>query len=208
MFLVLFVLFDYEKQLVETGTVPPFAEGVLYETVYADQNPNWLNQDLGIFPTSSSLVPGIEKASDFELSTLRYPIADDAVDPGILVTPSVFFTVSANSEHPEIAADFINYMLNDPEAISVLKDTRGIPANATAKAQLVEEGVIDQKVSTMVDQALSGAGVAENGPSLNSEVLVLLKDYIQEVGYLQMTPEEAAAEFRTELEALLETIHP
>ena len=201
-------IFDYEKQLVETGTVPPFAEGVLYETVYADQNPNWLNQDLGIFPTSSSLVPGIEKASDFELSTLRYPIADDAVDPGILVTPSVFFTVSANSEHPEIAADFINYMLNDPEAISVLKDTRGIPANATAKAQLVEEGVIDQKVSTMGDQALSGAGVAENGPSLNSEVLVLLKDYIQEVGYLQMTPEEAAAEFRTELEALLETIHP
>lgn len=60
----------------------------------------------------------------------------------------------------------------------------------------------------MVAQALSGAGAAENGPSLNSEVLVLLKDYIQEVGYLQMTPEEAAAEFRSELEALLETIKP
>ena len=74
--------------------------------------------------------------------------------------------------------------------------------------QLVEEGVIDGKVSTMVAQALSGAGAAENGPSLNSEVLVLLKDYIQEVGYLQMTPEEAAAEFRSELEALLETIKP
>ena len=28
-------IFDYERQLVETGTVPPFAEGVLYETVYA-----------------------------------------------------------------------------------------------------------------------------------------------------------------------------
>lgn len=201
-------IFDYERQLVETGTVPPFAEGVLYETVYADQNPNWLNQDLGIFPTSSSLVPGIAKASDFELATLRYPVAKDAVDPGILVTPSVFLTISANSKQPDVAADFINYMLNDPEAISVLKDTRGIPANETAKEQLVEEGVIDGKVSTMVAQALSGAGAAENGPSLNSEVLVLLKDYIQEVGYLQMTPEEAAAEFRSELEALLETIKP
>ena len=72
-------IFDYERQLVETGTVPPFAEGVLYETVYADQNPNWLNQDLGIFPTSSSLVPGIAKASDFELATMRYPVAKDAV---------------------------------------------------------------------------------------------------------------------------------
>ena len=71
-------IFDYERQLVETGTVPPFAEGVLYETVYADQNPNWLNQDLGIFPTSSSLVPGIAKASDFELATMRYPVAKDA----------------------------------------------------------------------------------------------------------------------------------
>ena len=74
-----------------------------YETVYADQNPNWLNQDLGIFPTSSSLVPGIAKASDFELATLRYPVAKDAVDPGILVTPSVFLTISANSKHPDVA---------------------------------------------------------------------------------------------------------
>lgn len=201
-------IFDYERQLVETGTVPPFAEGVLYETVYADQNPNWLNQDLGIFPTFSSLVPGIAKASDFELATMRYPVAKDAVNPGILVTPSVFLTISVNSKHPDVAADFINYMLNDPEAISVLKDTRGIPANETAKKQLVEEGVIDGKVSTMVAQALSGAGAAENGPSLNSEVLLLLKNYIQEVGYLQMPPEEAAAEFRSELEVLLETIKP
>ncbi len=201
-------IFDYEKQLVETGTVPPFAEGVLYETVYAEQNPNWLNQKFGVFPTSSSLVPATAKASDFELATLRYPVAEDAVDPGIMVTPSVFFTISAGSKHPDVAADFINYMLNDPEAISVLKDTRGIPANEKAMKQLEEEGVIDGKVSTMVSQALSGAGVAENGPSLNSEVLVLLKDYIQEVGYLQMTPEEAATEFRAELESLLETIKP
>ena len=67
----------------------------------------------------------------------------------------------------------------------------------------MEEGVIDGKVSTMVAQALSGAGAAENGPSLNSEVLVLLKDYIQEVGYLQMTPEEAAAKFRKDADAIL-----
>ena len=120
----------------------------------------------------------------------------------------MFLTISVNSKHPDVAADFINYMLNDPEAISVLKDTRGIPANETAKKQLVEEGVIDGKVSTMVAQALSGAGAAENGPSLNSEVLLLLKNYIQEVGYLQMPPEEAAAEFRSELEVLLETIKP
>ena len=166
------------------------------------------NQDLIIIGALMALVPGIAKASDFELATMRYPVAKDAVNPGILVTPSVFLTISANSKHPDVAADFINYMLNDPEAISVLKDTRGIPANKTAKEQLVKEGVIDGKVSTMVAQALSGAGTAENGPSLNSEVLLLLKDYIQEVGYQQMPPEEAAAEFRSELEVLLETIKP
>lgn len=199
-------IFDYEKALVETGTVPPFEEGVLYETVYADQNPNWLDQKIGIFPTSSSLVPGIEKASDFDLATLRYPVMKDAVDPGILVTPSVFFSISANSKHQDVAADFINYMLNDPEAISVLKDTRGIPANDKAKQQLVEEGVIDEKVSTMVAQALTGAGEADNGPSLNTEVLALLKDYIQEVGYKKTTPEAAAKGFMEEMTDLLSTI--
>lgn len=200
-------VYGYVKKLVDTKTVPPFNEGVLYENVYADQNPNWLNQNFGIFPTSSSLLPGITNASDFVLSTFRYPVMKNAKDPGILVTPSMFLTVSKESKYPDIAADFINFMLNDPEAIAILKDTRGIPCNSVAKTQLVAANVIPESVSNMVAQAITGAGNAENGPSLNPEVIALIKDYIQLVGYGKLTVEQAADEFIAQLTDLIKTIH-
>ena len=199
-------VFSFVKELVDTKTVPPFNEGVLYENVYADQNPNWLNQNFGIFPTSSSLIPGIDNASDFELGSMRFPIMENAVDPGILVTPSMFLTVYNRSEHADVAADFINFMLNDPEAIAILKDTRGIPCNSAANQQLVESGDIPQIVSDMVSQSLTAVGLAENGPSLNTEVVALIEDYVHEVGFYELTPEEAADEFLAELESLIETI--
>jgi ABC-type sugar transport system, periplasmic component len=198
-------VFSYVKELVDTKTVPPFNDGVLYENVYADQNPNWIKENFGVFPTSSSLIPGIMNASSFPVASMRFPVMADAKDPGILVTPSVFFSVYGKSAHQDVAADFINFMLNDPDAIEILKDTRGIPCNSKAQEQLVAAGVIPQPVSDMVSQALSGAGVADNGPSLNPEVIALIKDFVQQVGYGVLTPEAAADGFIKELTSLVKT---
>ena len=199
-------IFTYIDTMVKTGTVPPFNEGVLYETVYADQNPNWLNENFGIFPTSSSLIPGIAKASNFTVASMRYPVAKNAKDPGILVTPSMFLTVYQESPNKEAAAEFINFFLNDEEASRILRDTRGIPTNSKAKDILVADNVIPQVVSDMVSQALTGVGAAENGPSLNPEVIALTKDFVQQVGYAKMTPAQATDAYIRELSALAKTI--
>jgi oligogalacturonide transport system substrate-binding protein len=200
-------VFSYIRELVDTGTVPTFEEAVPYENVYADQNPEWLNGKLGIFSTNSSLIPGIEKASPFALGALRYPVSKDAVDPGILVAPSMFFTVYKESKHQEVAADVINFLLNDPEAIRILGDTRGIPCNAKALDLLVKEQKVSALVSQMVNQAMTGAAKAENSPSLNSEVIALMKENIQFVGYKKMTPEVATDAFTQELLKLVETLN-
>lgn len=199
-------VFSYIDLMVKTKTVPPFSEGVLYETVYADQNPNWLNEKFGIFPTSSSLIPGIANASNFEIGSMRYPIAKNAKDPGILVTPSMFLAVYKEGPNKDEAAQFINFFLNDADAIRILSDTRGIPTNEKAKEILVADNVIPQVVSDMVAQALSGVGVAETGPSLNPEVVALTKDFVQEIGYGKMSPSQAADGYIRELTALLKTI--
>ena len=199
-------IFTYIRDLVDTGTVPPFEEGVLYDSVYADANPEWLNQNIGIFPTSSSHLPAALKASDFEISSMRYPGVKDSVDPGILVTPAVYLCVYEKSAHIDQAADFIDFFLNDEEAIKVLKDTRSVPVNTKAQEILVKEGVLSETLVNFLDQAMTAPGKADNSPSLNNEVLSVLKDYIQQVGYKQMTPEDAAEAMIIELEDILETI--
>ena len=199
-------VFSYIRELVDTRTVPPFSEGVLYETVHADQNPNWLNGNIGIFPTTSSLITGIADVSPFEVKTMRYPIMENPVNPGIQVNPSFFFGIYSKSEHQDIAADFIDFLLNDPEAIDTIKDTIGVPPNKYAADRLVAENVIPENVINMVNQAISGAGIADNGPSLNPEVLALTKDYVQQIGYGVLSPEEAADGYMEELAALLDSI--
>ncbi len=201
-------IFQYVRRLVDTGTVPTFEEAVPYENVYADQNPEWLAGKIGVFATSSSLVPGIASASEFPVEALRYPVMENPVDPGILVVPSMFVTVYKESAHPDVAADIINFLLNDPDAIRLQSDVRGIPASKPAMDQLVAENLLSKQVSDMVEQGLTGAAMAENEPSLNPEVIALMKLYIQRVGYNELTPEAASEQFVAELADLLGTLKP
>lgn len=199
-------VFSYIRKLVDTGTVPSFEEGVLYDNVYADANPEWLNQNIGVFPTSSSHLPAALKASEFDISSIRYPGVEGAADSGILVTPAVYLCVYEKSKYVDQAADFIDFFLNDEEAIKVLKDTRSVPVNKKAQELLVEEGILSDTLVNFLDQAMTAPGLPDNSPSLNSEVLAVLKDYIQQVGYKQMTPEKAAEEMMKELEPVLASL--
>lgn len=97
-------------------------------------------------------------------------------------------------------------MLNDPEAIAILKDTRGIPCNSKARDILTETNIISPIVSQMVTQAVAEAGIAENGPSLNPEVVALIQDYTQQVGFGKIEPDAAADKFMKDLTDLVKTL--
>lgn len=199
-------IFSYINECVDTGTVPPFEEGVLYDSVYADSNPEWLNQNIGIFPTSSSHLPAALNASEFDISSFRFPGVNGAVDPGILVTPAVYLCIYEGSKYIDQSADFIDFFLNDEEAIKVLKDTRSVPVNKKAQEILVNEGVLSKTLTNFLEQAMTAPGLADNSPSLNTEVMAVLKDFIQEVGFKKLTPRKAAEEMLKELDGVLASI--
>ena len=200
-------IFTYIRRLVDTGTVMPFEESVLYETVYADQNPDWLNGKIGLFPTSSSHVPAALNATEFEVATFRFPGTESTVDSGILVTPAIYLSVYEGSKHVDQAADFINFFLNDEEAIRVLKDTRSVPANSKAKEILLNDNVISSQLVSLLEQASSKPGAPESSYSLNTEVVAVLENYVQQVGYGMMSPEQATDSMMGELEIVLSTLN-
>lgn len=197
---------DMVKRLVDTGTMPPFEESVLYEAVFADQIPNWLEGSWGMTVLSASNLPAIVAASPFEIDTMRWVVMDDAKDSAITIAPTMMLAIPTACAYPEEAAAFINWFVNDEEAIKITGDTRGIPANSHAREILEQEGLISSQVSSMLEQALTDGGSPENGPTLNAECAAVISDYSHKVGYGEMTPEEAGKQLYDDLTYTLEQL--
>lgn len=197
---------DMVRKLVDTGTMPPFEESVLYETVFADQIPNWLEGTWGMTVLSASNLPSIVAASPFEIDTMRWVVADDAKNSAITIAPTMMLAIPTACAYPEEAAAFINWFMNDEEAIRITGDTRGIPANNAARAILEEEGLISPQVSSMLEQAMADGGSPENGPTLGAECAAIISDYSHKVGYGEMTPEEAGKQLYDDLVYTLEQL--
>ncbi|MHB0895929.1 MAG: ABC transporter substrate-binding protein [Spirochaetales bacterium] len=185
-------VFAYIQKLLDTGTIPPFEEMVPFEMVYADQTPNWLNGKYGICPTSSSLIPSIRAASKFDIGVARYPIYDNAKNPGLITAPTMLLALNSRSPNLPEAIKFANWILNDKDAALVLGDARGMPASSIARTVLAQNNRLDKNIQNMVEKAIPFTGGPEGDLSQNQEVVTILDDYIQQVGYRNMSPEMAA----------------
>lgn len=184
--------------LIETGTMPPFEESVPYETVFADQIPAWLEGKWGMCVLSASNLPSIIASSPFEIGTMAW-VAGNGTHSATTIAPTMMLGIPKGCKYPEEAAAFINWFMNDPEAIRITKDTRGIPANDKARELIEKDGLIAPQVSSMLAEALASGGTPENGLTLNAEIGAIISDYSHKVGYKVLTPEQAGKQLYDDL---------
>lgn len=119
---------------------------------------------------------------------------EGAKSDGIYKKPSMVFSISRHSKDPKAAAQVVNCLLNDKDAILILGDSRGLPASAIAKATLEKAGKLSR-------ERLEGAKIvaAATGPVMSPliehpSVQEVFKDVIEQFAYGQMTAEEAGEE--------------
>ena len=199
--------FETIQKLFETGTLPPPEELVLYEGVAPEQIPNWLDGRWGMSVLSASNLPSIiAGTSDFEIGTMRWVVAEGATESNITVAPTQMLAVNANSPHIDEVCKFINWFINDEEAIMTAKDTRGIPCNTKAVEMLQVNGLVQPQVSDMTNKALAFPGSAENGVTLNTELTNMMYEAIYSVAYGRQTPAEAAAQLIDDASLLMEDL--
>lgn len=67
-------------------------------------------------------------------------LSDGEHTGGWMVKPSLMYAVSAGTEHPDEAAAFIDFLLNNGECAELLGTTRGIPSSAYARERLESTG--------------------------------------------------------------------
>ncbi|MGF1660942.1 MAG: ABC transporter substrate-binding protein [Kineosporiaceae bacterium] len=151
----------------------------------------------------SSRYGGFAAANPTPLELLRIP--GDVDRSGTYLKPSMFLSGAAGTEHPEVVAEFIDFMINDPEAVEVLGIQRGIPAVDEARVA-VSADLPAEEVATVEFIDALGDDVAPTPsapPPGAGEVVDLFMRVTQEVAFGQVSPEEAAARFFAEAPGLV-----
>ena len=120
---------------------------------------------------------------------------------------SMFFSVSSRTRYAEEAARFINWFIQDPEALDILRSNRGTPVTKQGRALLQQMGLskYDVKVFDIEDKILAFAGpVPPPAPKGGAEVRDLFERTSEEVQFGRRSPEDAARYFIAEARRILE----
>lgn len=125
-------------------------------------------------------------------TTAILPPPTDTKKNGVALLPSAFWSINANSKHPQQAAMLMNWFLNEPSAIELIKDTRGVPFNPDMTAVLTPllEGpgkVAAEYVKTVLDSGEVAPPQPNGGANMNKYT----QDSEAEVLFGRQTPDEA-----------------
>lgn len=142
--------------------------------------------------TYGKIAAPLEKG--LELVTARLPKSEGGKSEGIYRKPSMLFSISKNSKEPKAAAQVINCLLNDPQAVTVLGATRGIPSSKIAIKTLTDAG----KIKPVQAQAYSVV-VESEGPKVSPliehpRITEAFDTNLEAFAYGQQSAEDTAAE--------------
>src|SRR5690625_4826713 len=106
--------------------------------------------------TNQSVAFGNALGSDVAL--LRLPTAPGgAGDHQMWLKPGIFWSVASSSAAPDVAVEFLNFLLNSPDSGKHLGVERGIPPNAEVR-DLVKGQLEGTELSTLTKSRTSAFG--------------------------------------------------
>jgi len=198
--------FTMVRDLYESGAAQPLGEASLF-TGQMEQNPKWLNAEMGFTIDWSSTVGKYKGAIGEENFAVGMPpFAEGGNNQKISIKPSMVLAVSSRSKNVEVAADFANWMMTDPEAAKILGTQRSVPTSQVAFDTLNDAGMIDKDVAAICE--FTNANPAEPSPLIqgNTEISDIVKNICEQVIFGELTPEAAADKFLNDVQAKMNTL--
>lgn len=125
---------------------------------------------------------------------------------GMFVKPTHHISISTNCIDKDACAEFINWVLNDEEAQKLINGERGTSIMSNIRDMMSESLTGASKMA--MDYINTISEIASHGmprePIGQIEIENELMNLFEAVGMMEITPEEAAAEFRTVAEEIFE----
>jgi multiple sugar transport system substrate-binding protein len=150
----------------------------------------------------SNQLPELAKSTKSKLGVVSYP-----GDPKAQwARASLYWSIYRGSKNADVAADFINFFVNDPEAGKILGTERGLSSNIDVREQVAETATdTNSKTSIAFEAAMTSKfGVAPVPPPKgHSKVRAALLTAAESVQFGKATPQQAAETFVSEANSAL-----
>ncbi|MGN8644821.1 ABC transporter substrate-binding protein [Gracilibacillus sp. HCP3S3_G5_1] len=172
--------------------------------VTASQTPEQsliVQRDVAIESIASNQLGAYTGASEDEFELYPYPYNSETGKNGVSLRPSQYFAAYKDTPHPEEAAKFMDFFVNNIEATEVLGNDRGAPVNADVRENLMDHASeLDEAVYSYIDlvSETSDAPFIPNLPGYN-ENTQLFTETEQIIYYDQKSIDDAAEDYYEEL---------
>ena len=211
---------DISKQVYEeTGYRSNLYHYGLYMDMYARANDIQASDKLGgdsaddYLPYFETLETGIKEgwqispsqAADTDSALTTIPTTDP--QKSNYVKPAMYFSVSADTANPEEAVKLLNYLTNSETAYDILLAERGIPASTAISEAIMDKlSPAEQENANFVNNV-----IAPNSSPMppfpvegSTEAQDLLRKLEEKVKYGEYTAQQAADEYFTEANKMLQ----
>jgi multiple sugar transport system substrate-binding protein len=116
--------------------------------------------------------------------------------------------ISANCNNVPVAAAYINYFSNDPEAAVAFRSSNGVAISSTGRQALLDNpdtpANVRRSLSVLDSFAASGDIAAASYPAGYQALPPLLRRVYEDIAFNGVTPEDAAKTFASEAATLLQ----
>lgn len=193
------------KDLMDQGVAPNPDEWAQIETLGQEAGPVVTGDGAMIFEWNNyaNKVAGVND----KIKMVTMPLADDSDNKGLWLKPGMFFSVAETSQVKKESAEFINWFINSEEANDIIMGERGTPVSSVIRDYMSTSGNMSaqqEEMFAIVDEAGALSGETPTPDPIGmSEINEAFKNAAYTVFYGQASPEEAAAAFREEADAIL-----
>lgn len=199
---------EFYKTLVDNHVVPSWEKVAAAGNVPLHESPDWTEGRIGgtyqwdttYFKISDPMAEGEELVYTAMLSQ------EGQKTQGIYRKASMVFAISANTEHPDAAAQIVNCLMNEDTGVAALGSTRGVPASTAAREMLMAAGGINDIQIEAQNRVLEGEGPAIHPFMEHPDVRSAMIDALEMFAYGRIDAATAADEMMIGIEAVLADI--
>ncbi|SPJ26157.1 ABC transporter substrate-binding protein [Palleronia abyssalis] len=196
---------EFYQSLVDNHVILPWRDQLASGVQALHENPKWTNGEIaGTYQWDSTYFKISDPlAEGEEIEYVGLLDLDGQQTPGIYRKASMVFSISANSDNQQAAAEVLNCLLNEPEGVAAMGSARGVPASKAALEQLQSEDAIAPEQADAQAKILEAEGPAIHPFMEHPDVRSAMQDNLEAFAYGQIDAATAADEMLYAIEEVL-----
>lgn len=146
----------------------------------------------------SNMLASFQSLTQDELTMVQVPRGPKGT--GVVFESSQGLSGYAKTEHPKEVAELMNFWINDPDAVKILGNNRGVPVTAAGRQTLEADASAADKIVYDFTSRVSEANKKEPfaisyNPPGNAEFIKLSDNTVQLIGFGKESVEQAVSDF-------------